>query len=147
MKNSQRISVCIFITADWLLSHSVMLLLRKNVCWRSRDRISLGETFHTHPDRSWDTQSSVQWVLGLFPGVKVAGALITPSSAEIKERVELYLYSLSGPSLPLLCWALPFTFTNLCFLLHLISFRNRRNTINCVNFLVTTSTKWGPGVV
>jgi len=49
------------------------------------------------------THSSVQWVLCRFPGGKLAGELITPSSAEIKERVELYLYSLSGPSLPDLC--------------------------------------------
>ena len=32
---------------------------------------------------------------GTFPGGKVAGA---PSSAEVKERVELYLHSPSGPS-------------------------------------------------
>ena len=35
----------------------------------------------------------------------------TPSSAEVKERVELYLFSPSGPSWPVLGWALPFTFT------------------------------------
>jgi hypothetical protein len=30
-----------------------------------------------------------------------------PSSAEVKERVELYLYSTSGPSWPVLWWNLP----------------------------------------
>jgi len=30
-----------------------------------------------------------------------------PSSAKIKERIELYLYSPSGPSWPVLGWTLP----------------------------------------
>ena len=38
----------------------------------------------------------VQWVPGLMPG--------GPSSVEVKERAELYLYSLSGSSWPLLGW-------------------------------------------
>ena len=37
------------------------------------------------------TQPSVQWVLGLFPG---GLTYIASSSAEVKERVELYFYSL-----------------------------------------------------
>ena len=44
---------------------------------------------------------------GSFPGVKWPGRGVDhqpPSSAEVKERVELYLYSLSGPSLPVLGW-------------------------------------------
>jgi hypothetical protein len=32
-----------------------------------------------------------------------------PSNSEIKERVELYIYSFSGPSWPVLGWPLPFT--------------------------------------
>ena len=42
---------------------------------------------------------------GSFPGGKAAGVWRWPpttSSAEVKERVELYLYSPSGPSWPLL---------------------------------------------
>jgi hypothetical protein len=45
-----------------------------------------------------------------FPGGKAAGAWRwspTPSSAEVKGTVELYLYSPSGPSWPVLKWALP----------------------------------------
>jgi len=33
-----------------------------------------------------------------FPGVKRAGPGVDHSRAEVKERVELYLYSPSGPS-------------------------------------------------
>jgi len=42
---------------------------------------------------------------GSFPGVKWPGHGVDhppPSSAEVKERVELYLCSLSGPSWPVL---------------------------------------------
>jgi len=42
---------------------------------------------------------------GSFPGAKWPGRGINhplPSSAEVKERVELYLYSPSGPSWPVL---------------------------------------------
>ena len=51
---------------------------------------------------------------GSFPGVKQPGRGVdhpTPSSAEVKEREELYLYSPSGPSWPVLGSKLPSTFT------------------------------------
>jgi hypothetical protein len=63
------------------------------------------------------TQPSIQWVPGLSRG-KASGSWLwppTPSSAEVKERVELYLYSTSRPSWPVLGWSLPlslsFTFS------------------------------------
>jgi len=46
----------------------------------------------------------------IFLGGIAAGAWRwprTPSSAEVKERVQLYLFSPSGPSWPVLGWALP----------------------------------------
>jgi len=47
---------------------------------------------------------------GSLPEVKRPGCGVdhpTPSSAEVKERVELYLNSPSGPSWPVLGWILP----------------------------------------
>jgi hypothetical protein len=48
------------------------------------------------------TQPPIKWVLCL-PGVKRPGRGVdhpSPSSARVKERVEIYLYSPSGPSRP-----------------------------------------------
>jgi hypothetical protein len=48
---------------------------------------------------------------GSFPGVKRPGHSVNhppPSSADVKERVELYLYSPSGPSWPVLGRISPF---------------------------------------
>jgi hypothetical protein len=55
------------------------------------------------------TQLPIQWVPGL-PGGKAAGVWRyqpTPSSAEVKERKELYLYTPSGPSWSVLGQTLP----------------------------------------
>jgi hypothetical protein len=51
------------------------------------------------------TQPPIQCVPSLFPGVKRPGRGVDhppSSSARVKERVELYLYSPSGPSWPVL---------------------------------------------
>ena len=55
-------------------------------------------------------QASYTMGTGSFPGVKRPGRVVNhspPSSAEVKERVELYLYSPFGPSWPVIGW--PFT--------------------------------------
>ena len=69
-----------------------------------------GEIFCTRPDRPWGTTPlPVQWVPGLIPESKAAGVWrwpSTPSGAEVKESVELYLSSSSFPSLQVLGWPL-----------------------------------------
>ena len=70
-----------------------------------------GEIFRTRPDRPCGPPSLLYagfWIS--FSGVKRPGRgvkLPPSSSAEVKERVELYLYSTFGPSWPLLERNLP----------------------------------------
>ena len=61
-----------------------------------------GEIFRTRPDQPWDPPNGYRVCLS---GVNLPGcAADNPpqSSVEVKERVELYLYSPSGPSRPVL---------------------------------------------
>jgi len=80
------------------------------------------------------TQPPIQWVPGLSRGVKRPGCGIDhppPHSTQVTERVELYLYSTSGPSWPVIGWTLPsfyllftftFTFYYCLWLFFLVSF-------------------------
>jgi hypothetical protein len=58
--------------------------------------------------------ASYTMATGSYLGVKRPGHGVdhpSLSSAEVKERVELYLYFPSGPLWPVIGWTLPFTFT------------------------------------
>jgi hypothetical protein len=83
------------------------------LAWRSGDRIPMGvRFFSTRPERPWGVLSLLYNGYRVsFPGVRRPGRGFDhpPSSAEVKERVELYLYSPSGPSWPVLGRTLPFT--------------------------------------
>jgi len=67
-----------------------------------------GKIFRTLPDRPWVHTVSCYSVYRVsFPGVKRPGRGVDrslPSSAEVKERVELYIYPSSGPSCLVLGW-------------------------------------------
>ena len=74
-----------------------------------------GEIFRTRPYRPWSPPSLLHnrhWVS--FPGVRRLGRGVnhppTPSSVGVKERAELYLYSPSMPSWPVLGRNLPLPF-------------------------------------
>jgi len=91
---------------------------------RSEDRIPV-ETRFSAPVQTGPGAYPASYTMGprSFPGVKTAGAWSwppTPSNAEVKERVELYLYSHSGPSWPVLRWPLPLFYlysrSNACIL-------------------------------
>ena len=80
-----------------------------------------GEILRTRPDRPWGSPSLLyNWFRVSFPRVKRSGHDAEhprPFSAEIKERVELYLYSPSGPSWPVLGWTLRLLYIYLFFII------------------------------
>ena len=76
---------------------------------RSGDRIPVDKKVSVR--RPGPTLPPIQWIPGLLPGGKVVGTWRqppTPPSAKVKERVQLYLYSLSMPSWPVVEQILPF---------------------------------------
>ena len=73
-----------------------------------------GKIFRTRPDRPWGPPSLLYNGYRVFPEGKAVGAWrwpSTPSSAEVKERVEIYLYSPSGLSWPVSGWILTLPLT------------------------------------
>ena len=62
--------------------------------------------FRTRPDRPWSPHSLLQnWFRVSFPGIKQPGRgddHPLPSTPEVQERVQLYVYSPSGSSWPVL---------------------------------------------
>jgi hypothetical protein len=64
------------------------------------------EIFRTRPDQPWGPPSLLYNGYRVsFPGVKRPGrdvGIPSPSSAKVKEKVQLYLYYTSGPSWPVI---------------------------------------------
>jgi hypothetical protein len=94
------------VTADECVRFVVLTTVVLKINGRSGNRIPLGARFSApvqtgpgvHP-------ASCTMGTGSFPGVNRPGRGVDhapPSSAEVKERVELYLYSPSGPSWPVI---------------------------------------------
>jgi len=70
---------------------------------RYRDRIPVGPKFSAPVQTGHGPHPGFYTITGIFPGVKWLGRGVEKpplSNAEVKERVELYLYSHSGPSWP-----------------------------------------------
>ena len=100
----------IYVCGQWWLSWYSDLLR----AGRSADRIPFGgEIFHARPDRPWGPPSLLYKEYRVsFPGVKRPRRGVDhplPSSADFKERVQLYLYSPSGSSCSVLGRTLSFT--------------------------------------
>ena len=78
-----------------------IVLLRDGRC---RDRIPVGARFSTHVHTgSWAYTASCKMGTGFFQGIKQPGSGIEHSSfssAEVKKRVEPFLYSFPAPSWP-----------------------------------------------
>ena len=114
--------------------------------WRSE-----GQDF-LHPSRTSlePTQTPVQWVQGLFPWNKAGGAwrwAPTPSNAEVKETVELNLFSPPGPSRPALGWNLIFPLS-FKFLVH--STKNlifyTVSSVLCISTTIVQPVQWSRGL-
>jgi len=82
----------------------------------SGDRIPLGARFSTPVQTTAGAHpTSCTMVTGSFLGVKRLGHGVehpSPSSSEVKEIVEVYLYSPAGPLWPLLGKTVPLPFLN-----------------------------------
>jgi hypothetical protein len=90
-----------------------------------------GKIFHARPYRPWGPPSLLyDGYRVTFPGVKRPGRGVDnppPSSTKVKERVELYIYSLPGPSWHVLGWTAP---------LPLCSFHD------CISHCYSNQSKW-----
>ena len=88
---------------------------RLSTGWTVWDWVPVEARFSaTRPDQVWDRPNLLHNAYRVFPEGKAAGAWRWPptqSKTEVKERVELYFYSPSRPSLPVLGWTLPLPFT------------------------------------
>jgi hypothetical protein len=84
---------------------------------RPGDHIPEGEIFHTYPDWPWGLSSLLKNGYRVFlPGVKWPGRAINQppmSSAELQEKVEIYIYSPSRLAWPVVGWTLPLTCDNI----------------------------------
>jgi hypothetical protein len=70
--------------------------------------------FLVRPDNPWGPPNLLYKVHRVSPGGKAAGCGVhhtPPSIAEVKGRVLLHLFSISGLSCPVIGWPLHFTFT------------------------------------
>ena len=85
-------------------------LQRHATGWTVRESIpGVGEVFRIRPDQPWGTHSLLYRIC--FPEVKRPGVALTthppPNSPEVKEKVDLYVYPVSGPPWLVIARSLP----------------------------------------
>jgi hypothetical protein len=114
------------------LAGIVQSIWRLATGWTVRNKSRWGRDFsHPSPPALGPIQPPIQWVPGLSGG-KAAGAWRwppTPSSAAVKERVYLYLYSSCGLSWPVLGWILLQGNYTYCVCAHIRTHRVGQNHI------------------
>jgi hypothetical protein len=122
-----------------------------NSLWagQSGDLILVRARFFTHINTGPEFHpASCTMSTGSLPGIKRSGHSIDhppESSAEVKESAELYLYSHSGPSWPVLGWTLPLLlFLSAMFILvkSFCSNSFHNSSLNLQLTLTYTSTKF-----
>ena len=89
------------------------------------------------------TQPPIKWVPFLFSGVKAARLWVcppTPSSTNVKERVELYLYSPSGLSWPVIVWPLHLLLRRFLIFYIFMTYENYSVNIAFIFFLLNLIT-------
>jgi hypothetical protein len=118
---SQKPATCLYLEPNTASQHLPILFTTYfNIIRLSTSRVILleysphfesnpggGEVFHNVQTGSLTHPASYKLGTEFFPGVKRPGRGVdhpTPSSTEFKERAELYLYSTSGPSWPVIGW-------------------------------------------
>ena len=99
------VCVCIYICI-YIYIYIYLFIYIVTTCWTVRGRIPVGAIFHK-PRSPPSLLHNGYWVLPSGKAAEACRWSPTPSSAEVKERVELYLYSPSGASWPVLGWILP----------------------------------------
>jgi hypothetical protein len=104
------------------VSFTTFAAIITRVCWLQRvfyryngDRITVRARFSA-PVQTGPGAHPTTYAMGTgsFPGIKRPGRGIDhppPPSTQVKERVELYLYSKSGPSWPVIGWTVLITMT------------------------------------
>ena len=111
--NSQvSVCVCVYSQQRTGIAQSVQRLAAGWIVWESNP--GRGEMFRTRPDQPWSQPSHLRNWYRVIHGVKRPGNGINhppTSSADVKERVQLYLYSPSVSSCYVTWWNLLFIYS------------------------------------
>jgi hypothetical protein len=110
--------------------------------WRSNP--GEGEIFRPRPDRPWGPPILLYNAYGVFLGRKAARAWRWPPtySAEVKGRVEIYLFSTSTYSWPVLGWNLPLPFMKYKYTCPCARHEDIEGNRGIVPLILNLGTKW-----